>query len=484
MHYVIKLHPEITIKSKSVRQRFTRLLEGNIRNVMRRDNLEVRIKRLWDALVVRPVDVAPERLPALEAGLQRIPGVNQIHKVTTSAFTDMDDIYQQTRATWEERIKGKTFAVRVKRKGKHDFSSTEVARYVGGGLNQHCDSAGVRLKNPEVQVEIEINNDQLTQVSERLPGLGGMPLPTQEDVLSLISGGFDSGVASYELIRRGARTHFVFFNLGGREHEIGVREVSHYLWSRYSGSHRVKFVPVDFEPVVAEILEHVDNGLMGVVLKRMMMRAASLVADNLNIKALVTGECLGQVSSQTLSNLQVIDQVTDKLIIRPLICADKLEIVNKAREIGTEYLAKSMPEYCGVISNRPTVAAKPDKVAIEEAKLAADLIERVVKAAPTLDIRTVTDEIEQQVGEVVELSVMPEDGVLVDIRSNDEEEANPIELTGIEQLHIPFYRLASKFPELDPGRQYYLYCDQGVMSHMQALLLLEKGHKNVGVYRP
>lgn len=96
---------------------------------------------------------------------------------------------------------------------------------------------------------------------------------------------------------------------------------------------------------------------MGVVLKRMFMRAAGQVAEHFGIQALVTGEALGQVSSQTLTNLRHIDGVTDTLILRPLINWDKEDIINMARYIGTEDFAKTMPEFCGVISKKPTVKA-------------------------------------------------------------------------------------------------------------------------------
>src|SRR5690606_24216904 len=96
-----------------------------------------------------------------------------------------------------------------------------------------------------------------------------------------------------------------------------------------------KFISIDFAPVVEEILTKVDNGLMGVVLKRQMLRAAEIVANNLHTAAIVTGEALGQVSSQTLSNLSVIDEATDKLVLRPLITMDKQEIINIAQQIGT-----------------------------------------------------------------------------------------------------------------------------------------------------
>ncbi len=96
------------------------------------------------------------------------------------------------------------------------------------------------------------------------------------------------------MMRRGLMTHFCFFNLGGRAHELGVMEVAHYLWKKYGSSHRVLFISVPFEEVLGEILGKVDNGHMGVVLKRMMLRAASSMAERLHIDALVTGEAISQ----------------------------------------------------------------------------------------------------------------------------------------------------------------------------------------------
>jgi len=267
-------------------------------------------------------------------------------------------------------------------------------------LNQFCETGGVKLTKPDVTVNLEIEDDILCIVNRRIACLGGFPLPTQDEVLSLMSGGFDSGVASYQMIRRGARTSYCFFNLGGREHEIGVKQVSYYLWQRYSASHKVKFISVDFAPIIKEIMENIESGQMGVVLKRMMMRAAAQVADHFGIAALVTGESLGQVSSQTLANLNVIDRVTDKLILRPLICMDKQAIIDIAREIGTEDFAKVMPEYCGVISNKPTVRAVLSKIEDEEAKFDMSLIDQVVADAKVMDIRRIAKETEQELAEV------------------------------------------------------------------------------------
>ncbi|NON23248.1 tRNA 4-thiouridine(8) synthase ThiI, partial [Klebsiella pneumoniae] len=116
-----------------------------------------------------------------------------------------------------------------------------------------------------------------------------------------------STVAAYQMMRRGLMTHFCFFNLGGRAHELGVMEVAHYLWKKFGSSQRVLFISVPFEEVVGEILNKVDNSYMGVTLKRMMLRGAAHMADRLQIDALVTGEAISQVSSQTLPNLSIID---------------------------------------------------------------------------------------------------------------------------------------------------------------------------------
>ncbi|MDN5986317.1 MAG: tRNA 4-thiouridine(8) synthase ThiI, partial [Hafniaceae bacterium] len=338
--------------------------------------------------------------------------------------------------------------------------------------------------HPQVTVHLEIEDDRLLLIKGRYEGLGGYPIGTQEDVLSLISGGFDSGVSSYMLMRRGCRVHYCFFNLGGSAHEIGVKQVAHYLWNRFGSSHRVRFVAIDFAPVVGEILEKVDDGQMGVILKRMMMRAASKVAERYGVQALVTGEALGQVSSQTLTNLRLIDGVTDTLILRPLISHDKEHIIDMAREIGTEDFAKTMPEFCGVISKSPTVKAVKSKIEAEEENFDFDILERVVAEAQNMDIREIAQQTSEQVIEVETVDALSGDEVVLDIRSNDEQEDKPLKIEGLEVKSLPFYKLATQFGDLDQNRNYVLYCDRGVMSRLQALYLKEQGFNNVKVYRP
>lgn len=482
MKFIVKPHPEIFVKSESVRKRFTKILEGNIRNIVKSRTTGVAVFNRRDHIEVsgNNDEFFAETLEILKT----TPGIQQVLEVKQSEFTDLHNIYEQVLEQSRDLIEGKTFVVRAKRRGKHEFKSIELERYVGGGLNQAVESARVKLNKPEVTIRIEVVDGLLNQIIARHKGLGGFPLGTQEDVLSLISGGFDSGVSSYLHIKRGSKVHYCFFNLGGPAHEIGVKQVAHYLWNKYGSSAKVRFISIDFEPVVAEILEKVDDGQMGVILKRMFMRAAGMVAEKFGIQALVTGEALGQVSSQTLTNLRHIDNVTDTLILRPLINWDKDDIIKVAREIGTEDFAKTMPEYCGVISKSPTVKAVKGKLEAEEAKFDFSILDKVVYDARQMDIRDIEKESQQQAPEVELVTAVQEHAVVLDIRSPDEEDDNPLELDGVEVKHLPFYKLATQFGDLDQSKTYLLYCDRGVMSRLQALYLQEQGFSNIKVYRP
>ena len=472
MKFIVKPHPEIFVKSESVRKRFTKILECNIRNIVKSRSQSVAVFNRRDHIeVTSESDVFHDEV--LDA-LTHTPGIHHVLEVQQSEFTDLHDIFEQVLELNRTAIENKTFVVRAKRRGKHDFTSLELERYIGGGLNQAVESASVKLKKPDVSINIEVTNDKLNQVLARYKGLGGFPLGTQEDILSLISGGFDSGVSSYLHIKRGSKVHYCFFNLGGPAHEIGVKQVSHYLWNKYGSSAKVRFISVDFEPVVAEILEKVDDGQMGVILKRMFMRAAGMIAKKMKIEALLTGEALGQVSSQTLTNLRHIDNVTDTLILRPLINWDKEDIINLARDIGTEDFAKTMPEYCGVISKKPTVKAVKAKLEAEEEKFDFTILEQVVQQARVMDIRDIAKESLQAVPEVEQVQAVEQHAIVLDIRSPEEEDDSPLTIDEVEVKHIPFYKLGTQFGDLDQTKTYLLYCERGVMSRLQALYLQEQ----------
>jgi thiamine biosynthesis protein ThiI len=482
MHFVIKLFPEIIVKSTPVRKRFTKQLRDNLKKLLVPLNENITVDRDWEKIeIAGPEDIA---LATQVADiLARTPGIANFSRVQKFPLGDFDDILEKTSQVWGDKLAGKTFVLRVKRTGKHSFNSTDVERQVGGGLLHQTEAVGVKLKNPDITVRLEIRHDELFVIEETRQGLGGFPLGTQDAVMSLISGGFDSTVSSYLTIKRGLRTHYLFFNLGGRAHEVGVKEVAFYLWNRFSASHRVRFITVPFEEVVAEILTNVENSQMGVVLKRMMLRAATQIADEMGVDALVTGEAVAQVSSQTLANLSVIDSVTQKLVLRPLITSDKNDIINIARQIGTEEFAANMPEYCGVISVKPTTRAKPERVEAQEANFDFAKLEQAVRSRQVQNIDQVMEE--QQPIAAVEIFATPQpDTVILDIRHPDEVDMRPLKVGDAMIEEVPFFTLQNQFKQLDASTRYLLYCEKGVMSRLHAELLVEQGFDNVAVYRP
>lgn len=483
MKLIVKVFPEITIKSRPVRKRFIRQLGKNIRTVLKDLDPQLAVEGVWDNLEVNTCVEDEKVQREMIERMTCMPGIAHFLQVEEYPLGDFDDIVAKCREHFGHLLAGKRFAVRCKRGGHHGFTSMDVDRYVGSQLRQQCGAAGIDLKHPEVEVRLEIRDQRLYVVHTRHPGIGGYPLGALEQTLVLMSGGFDSTVAAYQMMRRGLMTHFCFFNLGGRAHELGVMEVAHYLWKKFGSSQRVLFISVPFEEVIGEILGKVDNSYMGVTLKRMMLRASARLADRLEIDALVTGEAISQVSSQTLPNLAVIDQATDKLVLRPLLASHKQDIIDTAYQIGTAEFAKHMPEYCGVISVNPTTCAKPHRVAREEEQFDMAVLERALERARFISIDNVIDELGKDV-EIEEVAEALPGQIVIDIRHPDAQEDEPLVLEGVEVQALPFYAINSRFKQLDANRQYLLYCEKGVMSRLHAHHLLSEGHANVRVYRP
>ena len=489
MLFIIRLFPEITIKSDSIRKRWTRILTENLRVLSRRIHEKAIVEQDWDRILVKiPAgnDLADEKLliANTEAMLATTPGIANFSRVTETQFETVDDIYQDAFKTWQHLVVNKTFCVRVRRIGKHSFGSMDVERYIGSGLNQHTAAKGVDLKNPDITLSLEIKDNLCYIVEEKIEGLGGFPMGTQEGVLSLISGGFDSTVASYLMMKRGMRTHFCFFNLGGKEHERGVKEVAFYLWNKYSSTHKVRFISVPFEDVVTEILEKIDSGHMGVVLKRMMLRAAEKIAAKGGIPALVTGEAIAQVSSQTVRNLAAIDAVPDNVVLRPLITTSKPDIIHICRTIGAEKFAANIPEYCGVISVKPSAGVKISALEAQETHFNFDVLDAAINRAQVQSIDEVMQEEQDSTHSILVTAELPEKAIVIDVRTDDEKELRPLRLNSHQVLDIPFYQLANKITELETSIPHLLYCEKGVISQLHAAHLHDGGHTFIGVYRP
>jgi thiamine biosynthesis protein ThiI len=179
----------------------------------------------------------------------------------------------------------------------------------------------------------------------------------------------------------------------------------------------------------------------------------------------------------------VIDRVTEGLVLRPLITFDKQDIIDITTKIGAYDFAACMPEYCGVISDRPTVKAQLKRVEQEEENFNFDVLEEALANTCVTNIDTVPDDL-KDLGQLSPKQQLLANDVVVDVRAISEQQKKPLNLPGVEIHTVPFFQINKQFVDFDQSRNYLLYCEKGIMSQLHALHIKDQGFENVGVYRP
>lgn len=359
---------ELYTKSRRTEDRFRRILLANMRDGLARarcdaDVSEDRRRRI----VVRTAE--PER--AAEA-LCRILGVQRVVEAAPVPEPALDELSDLVADFARERVAGHRFAVRVGRRGGQPWRVRDAESAIGARLFDA--SAGVDLENPEVTVRVEAYGDYAWIVQRVWDGPAGLPLGTQEPCLAMVSGGFDSAVAAWQVMSRGCPTEFVHFQLdcAQSDHALAVLQELWHGWGAGTDPH---VWLLDFQPVKEALFAHVPSAQRQVVLKQLMTEAADRLADHEGIPALVTGEALGQVSSQTLSNLAAIDRSSSRAVLRPLLGMGKQDIIAESRRIGTHDLSARAREVCDLAGGRVMVTA--DRPKLEQARrlLPSELID-------------------------------------------------------------------------------------------------------------
>ena len=266
---------------------------------------------------------------------------------------------------------GATFAVRARRRDKSfPLTSHELASLVGRAV-QDALGLGVDLTRPDLEVHVEVDKRELFVYTDKVPGRGGLPVGVSGKALVLISGGIDSPVAAYRAMKRGLRCDFVHFS--GRPFtgpESIYKAYAHVAClDRFQGASRLFVVP--FGRAQREIASAGAGRLQILAQRRLMVRVAAALADREGAAALVTGDSLGQVSSQTLANLAVVEQAAGLPLLRPLVAWDKSEIVREARDIGTFEIASLPAEDCCQLFSSPVAEtrAAPRQLARLEGRL-------------------------------------------------------------------------------------------------------------------
>lgn len=369
---LVTLGSEVYVKAPRTRERFRAVLADNLRASLPAD---VAIDRLD---VGRLVVSADDPVRAAEV-VARTFGVHRVELARPVApVAPLEELADAVAGRAGDRVSGRTFAVRTRRHGQHPWGSTDANREIGSRLLAR--SAGVDLDDPEVEVKVVVLDDRAWLVEEAWEGPDGLPLGTQDPCLALLSGGFDSPVAAWSVMRRGCPVDFVHVRLNCAQTDHATA-VARQLWRRWGAGTSPLVWIVDFEDIEVALRESVPPRLRQVVLKQLMMRAADALADAHDIPALITGEAIAQVSSQTLRHLAEIDRVCSRLVLRPLAGWEKQEIVSKARYIGTEELSARAKEVCDLSAGHPVaVAAQRTTLARANAELPDDLVARTVAA--------------------------------------------------------------------------------------------------------
>lgn len=285
-------------------------------------------------------------------------GLSSVDTVTSISYDSIDDLAGKVAELSADSVAGRTFAARVKRRGTHEWNSMELAQQIGGELFDL--SAGVDLTAPEVEVRVTVLDDAAYLVLDHQRASGGLPLGTQDRVLCLVSGGFDSVVAAWMLMSRGCPVDFVHFSLNCAQSDHALA-VGRELWSRWGHGTNPTVHLVEFQPVKDALFEHVDPRMRQVALKVMMAQAASAIAEEAGITALVTGDALGQVSSQTLPHLVAVSKSIETPILRPLVGLPKESIIDLARKVGTAELSARAQEVCDLSAGGPVATAASEQ---------------------------------------------------------------------------------------------------------------------------
>lgn len=459
---LVRFTGELATKSRRTRARFQRRLASNLEAAFRSHGLDVRVERDWSRIYLSSSD------RAFLDPLGRVFGVSSFSVLEAECAADLGEIVEVGRRVFAGRVKGRRYAVRARRTGSHAFGSADVMRELGAALNP---GATVDLDDPEVVVQVEVRGGRASLFSDRIPGAGGLPLGVQGRAVALISGGFDSAVAAWMALRRGIELDYLFCNLGGAAYRRMVTEVAKVLSDSWSYGSDPRLHVVDFGEVVEAMRESAKPAYLQVVLKRLMYRAGSRVAEETGAEALITGESVGQVSSQTLTNLRAIDGAASVPVLRPLIGFDKEEIVERARRIGTHDLSARVREYCAVAPDRPVTAARPEAAAAQEDTVDPDVLERALAARDTVALGSL--EVADIVGPSLFVSTIDEDAAVVDTRPSEAYR----HWHWPTAIHREFDDLARRFGELDRGRTYVLYCTEGVRTAHLAEAMQAAGYE-------
>ncbi|NLZ62004.1 MAG: tRNA 4-thiouridine(8) synthase ThiI [Acholeplasmataceae bacterium] len=322
-----------------------------------------------------------------------IPGLYSFSLVTKTT-TVYHEIASQAVSLIKEQTKGKatSFKVETKRADKSlKDTSTEISQQISKMILPNVPNLTVDVHDPELTLNLDFRRDGCYMYIGQIMGLGGFPIPVSGKVVTLLSGGIDSPVAAYLAMKKGMETELVHFEstpLTSIEAVQKVLDIASEL-AKFAPRDRIRLHLVPFAELHQEILNKVPESYLITIMRRMMLRISTRIMRQKEAMAIVTGDSIGQVASQTLESLVAIQDVTDALILRPLSHLDKIDIVRLSREIGTNDISiRPFSDCCSVyVPKNPVIRPKADVAVKYESVIPyEDMIDEIISETHVFDI--------------------------------------------------------------------------------------------------
>ncbi len=376
---------ELTTKKQN-RTLFIQTLANNINEVLKDEEITLIKNRVRMFIEVK----LEERMPYIITKLQKIFGIHSI----VLAYESNNNIEQLKKNILEvtKNIDFKTFKVETKRSNKNfPITSTAFNNIIGGLILKNINNIKVDVHNPDYTLKLEIREKNTYIYGKEYQGAGGYPVGVAGKGLLMLSGGIDSPVAGYLAMKRGIKIECIYFESPPHTSIMAKNKVKKLVEELKEYQSDIKLHIINFTNIQENIYKNINKDYMITIMRRMMYRISEKVMQKRNCLVLINGESVGQVASQTLTSMQVINAVTSIPIIRPVACLDKLEIIAIAKKIGT-YETSILPyEDCCTIflPKHPVINPQKEKCEEYEKKFNyQNLINETIENMQTTDKQT------------------------------------------------------------------------------------------------
>lgn len=384
-HILIR-YGEISTKGRN-RSFFVDKLRKNVKYVLR-DFEKIKIIANRDRMYI---ELNGENWEEIATRLKKVFGIQSLSPVL-KVGKDIEEIKESSLQLMKKlRTGNETFKIQARRSDKeYPYDSNELNHIIGGHILKNIEGIKVDVHHPDFELKVEVRNGAVFLTCEVIQGAGGMPVGSSGKAMIMLSGGIDSPVAAYLAMKRGLQVEAVHFFSPPFTSERSKQKVIDLgiKLAEVSGTLKLHIVP--FTEIQQEILKHVSENYTMTIMRRMMLRITDRIRQKQDGLAIVTGESLGQVASQTLDSMYTINEVTHTPVIRPLITMDKNDIINIARKIDTLEISNRPFEDCCTIftPSQPKTKPKLDKAIHYESYFDFEaLIEKALDGIETMTLK-------------------------------------------------------------------------------------------------